>query len=369
MNLNEAIAQWGSDRHQLELAGIHLPDSVQQYVPDGYGTNFSMAMDAQPQLMTAPNSGIPAFLTTMIDPQVFRVLFTPTKAAEIFGEAMSGEVKKGDWTDQTAMFPIIEHAGEVSSYGDFNTNGHVTVNANWPQRQAYLYQTIEEYGDLELDRAGVAKINWVTELNRSAADIMNRYQNFTYFFGVIGLQNFGLFNDPSLGASLTPAPKAGGGNAWFNANGVAIATANEAYNDVLALFYQLVTQTGGLVDRETKMTLAMSPGSEVGLALTNSFGINVADLLKKNFPNIRVVTAVQYGVQSAGNPQGVVGGNFIQLIATEIEGQQTGFAAYNEKMRMHRLIPDISSYRQKITGGTWGAVIRMPIAITSMIGI
>jgi len=363
MNLQEAIQGWGSDRQQFEALGAIFPD-VQQYIPDGYAGNFNIAMDAQPQLMTAPNSGIPAFLTTMIDPSVFEVLFTPTKAAEIFGE-----VKKGDWTDQTAMFPVVEHAGEVSSYGDFNNNGHVTVNANWPQRQAYLYQTIEEYGDLELDRAGVAKINWVTELNKSAATIMNRYQNFTYFFGVAGLQNFGALNDPSLQASLTPAPKAGGGNAWVNGNGVVIATANEIFNDILACFYQLVSQSGGLVDNETKVVLALSPGSKLALNQTNSFGLNVYKLLKENFPNIRIVDAVQYGARTVGNPQGIVGGNFLQLIAVEIEGQQTGFSAFNEKMRMHRLIPGLSSYSQKITGGTWGTVIRMPIAVVSMIGI
>ncbi|TIS53181.1 MAG: DUF2184 domain-containing protein, partial [Mesorhizobium sp.] len=42
------------------------------------------------------------------------------------------------------------------------------------------------------------------------------------------------------------------------------------------------------------MTLAMSPESQLAMTATNSFNVNVEDLLKKNFPNLRVVSAVQY---------------------------------------------------------------------------
>ncbi len=60
----------------------------------------------------------------------------------------------------------------------------------------------------------------------------------------------------------------------------------------------------GLIEADTKMVLAMSPASEGALTQTNSFNVNVFDLLKKNFPNIRVETAIQYGVTSTSNPQG-----------------------------------------------------------------
>ena len=95
----------------------------------------------------------------------------------------------------------------------------------------------------------------------------------------------------------------------------------------------------------------------------------MSDLIKKNVPNLKVVSAVQYGVQSASNPQGVVGGNFAQMICTDVRGQKTGFVAYNLKMKAGRLVPDPSSYKQKLVAGTLGAVIRQPFAIASMIGI
>jgi hypothetical protein len=363
MNYQDSVTAWRQDAALLAEKGVIVSDA-QLYLPDEFRTNFDMAMDAQPQLITSPSAAIPVFLTTMIDPEVFRILFTPNKAATILGER-----KKGTWLDQTAMFPVVESVGEVTSYGDFNENGHTGVNMGWPQRQNYLFQTIEEYGELELERAGLARLNYVAELDRSAATVMDRFLNYSYFFGIGGLQNYGMLNDPNLGATLAPATKAAGGVKWITAGGAINATANEIYADIQALFIQLVAQSGGLVQFDTKMVLAMSPASHAALTTTNSFGVSVMDLLQKNFPNIRIEIAVQYGALSSANPQGVAAGNFIQLIATQIEGQDYGYAAFSEKMRAHPVIRAMSSFKKKLSGGTWGSVIRMPMLVASMTGM
>lgn len=357
-----ARAAWAADAAMLAEYGAILP-SVLSYVPEEYRHNFALMMDSQPGMVTDPNGGVPAFLTTLIDPQVFRVLFAPNKAAEIFGE-----VRKGTWLDTTAMFPVVEHTGEVSSYGDFAENGRTGANTNFPQRQSYLWQTIKEYGDRELEMAGLGRINWLSELDVAAATVMNKQANLTYFFGVKGLQNYGLLNDPNLSASIGPATKAAGGVKWIN-NGAIVATANEIYADIEAIWLQLVEQTGGLIEQDAPLTLAMSPTAATALTATNSFNVNVSDLLKKNFPNMTVKTAVQYGVKSAGNPQGIAAGNLVQLIADSVEGQDTGYCAFNEKMRAHPIIRQLSSYKQKVTGGSWGAIIRQPMAIASMLGV
>ena len=368
MNLNESVLQWRADRPHLEARGMSwMPGAeVVRYLPDEWKFNAQLAMDAtsnQPSLSTDPNAGIPALLTTSIDPEVVRILFSPNKAAIIFGER-----RAGTWLDQTRIFPVAEHAGEVSSYGDYAGNGEVQVNTDFPNRQAYLFQTIKEYGELELERMGLAKLNWVSEKDQAAALVMNKFMNLTYFFGVQNLQNYGLLNDPNLNASITPATKAAGGTAWIQ-NGVVVATANEVFNDIQSIYLQLVNQCNGLIAADAKMTLAMSPASEVALTATNTFNVNVHDLLKKNFPNLKVETAVQYGALSSTNPQGISGGNLVQLIVGDIEGQTTGWMAFNEKMRAHPIIREMSSFRQKVTGGTWGAIIRMPFAIASMLGV
>ncbi len=374
MNLNEARATWLADRAQFAARGVTL-DHVVAYLPDDFKLNEGIAMDAMPQiaqwamdaqptLTLAANSAVPAFLTTLIDPEVFKILFAPNRAAVILGE-----VKKGTWLDETVMFPTIEYTGEVSSYGDFADSGRAGVNTNWPQRQAYLFQTIKQYGDRELERAGLAKINYVSEIDQSAALVLNKFANFAYFFGVTGLQNYGLLNDPNLTASLTPATKAAGGTKWISAAGVVVATANEVYTDIQSMYYQLIQQTLGLVEADSKLVLAMSPGSEVALLATNSFNVNVFDLLKKNLPNIRFETAAQYGVSSTANSQGNAAGNVVQLLAEEIEGQQVGYCAFNEKMHAQPIVRLMSSFRQKVLAGVWGSVLRQPFGIVSMLGV
>lgn len=343
--------------------GVHMPEAAAYATPE-FKRNFSLAMDAQPSLVTTSNGGIPAFLTTFIDPDIIDVLVSPNKAAEIFGE-----VQKGTWLDETAMFPMIERTGEVSSYGDYSENGSASANTNFPQRQSYLYQTMKEYGELEMERAGLARIAWAAEIDKAAIMTLNKFQNLTYFFGVAGLQNYGLLNDPSLSAALTPSTKTAGGARWITAGGAINGTANEIFADIQALFIKLVQQSNGLIEMSDALTLAMSPQSEVGLSSTNIYGLTVKDMMSKVFPGITVKTAVQYGALTASNPQGVAAGETVQMIATSVEGQRTGYCAFNEKLRAHPIIRQTSSFKQKQTQGTFGAIVRQPFAIAQMIGV
>lgn len=364
MNLQEARTQWLADRPRLESLGIVLP-GVQRYLTEGEKRDHRLAMDALPgPLSTEPNSALPTILTTTIDPEIIRVIFSPLEFGEILGER-----KAGDWVEDTRLFPIVESTGEVSSYGDFNNNGRAGVNFNYPQFQSYLFQTIVQYGEREIDRVGLAKINLVSELGLASALLLNTYQNLTYAFGVQGLQNYGVINNPYLSAFITPSTKAAGGTAWFNGN-IPNATANEVYNDVIALVNKEVAQTNGTLNVKSKMTLAMSPQSEIAMTFTNSFGVSVADLMKKGYPNITVKTAPQYGTQSTTNPQGYsTAGNVMQLIPDNIQGQTVAYAAYNEKLRTHKIIPELSAWKQKQTSGTWGTILRSPVAMAGMIGI
>jgi hypothetical protein len=319
------------------------------FLPEGVSHNYTLAMDAQPQLVTVSNAGIPAFLSSYIDPKVIKVLTTPNKAAQILGET-----KKGDWITRTAIFSMVESAGEVSSYGDWSNNGSTSANVQFPQRQSYHYQTITQWGEKQLAEAGLAKIDWAQQLNVASAMVLDKFQNLTYFFGVQGLQNYGLLNDPSLSAAIAPTTKAAGGPSWGP-----LTTANEVYADIQALYEELVLQTQGLVDQDTPVVLALPPGLSIYLTNTNMYNVNVTDLLKKNFPNIRCETAPQY----ASN-----GINTIQMFAESIDGQETGYCSFTEKMRAHPIVTDISSFKQKKSQGTWGAIIFLPLAVATMVG-
>jgi len=370
MNVQEARAAFLADRPFLNERGVFWEPGCEPY---GYvssnpelGCDPGMAMDALPTLTTDPNAGIPTMFTTWVDPEIYQVVFAPLRAVDIIGP----ERRTGDWTEQTAMFPVEEVVGETTAYGDYNNSGENSGNVNFPQRQSFLFQALIEYGDLEVARYSRARINWIMGKQRARVRQLNTFHNFSYFYGIAGLQNYGFLNDPNLPASITPANKARTGTGpWLSGNQV-VATANEIFSDIQATFIQGVSQNAGLVDRESEMVLALDPQHEAALTTTNSFNVNVSALLKGNFPKMRVISAVQYGPASAQQPQGQPSGlALMQLIFPEVEGQRTAFPAFNEKLRAHRVIFDMSAARQKMTSGTFGAVVRYPAGIASMVGI
>nr|DAR40958.1 MAG TPA: major capsid protein [Caudoviricetes sp.] len=325
--------------NQLERdAGIVFMGGGKKLMDDKIAA--ALAMDAQPGLTTVGNSGIPAWMLNYVDPQLIEIILQPTKAAEVFGE-----MKKGDWTTETATFMTVEPTGEVSSYGDYNNNGVSGVNVNFPQRQSYHYQVFTRWGEREVARAGEAKIDYVARVNEASVNALNRFQNKTYLFGVKGLQNYGVLNDPSLPASTAAA------KTWANSTG------EEVYESIRKLFQTLLKQTGGKIDMNTPLLLVCSPTASVDLTKTNQYNVNVIDQLKKNFPNLRVETIPEYSATS---------GETVQLIVEELDGQRTLDCAFTEKMRAHNMVLEASSIKQKKSQGTWGTIIYRPFCIATM---
>lgn len=337
----------------LASRGVHVPAGSYLMEDDeapAWRQNAGLAMDAQPSLITVSNAGIPAFLANLIDPEMVRVLVAPMKAAEIYGET-----KKGDWTLLSTQFPVVESTGEVSSYGDHSNNGSTGANVNWVARQSYHFQTISQWGERELEMYGLAKINYSSEINVSSALILSKFMNKSYFFGIAGLANYGALNDPGLIAAIVPTTKGGGGYTWV------VATAQEIYSDVLKLFGQLQTQMAGLVpDMEAKMTLAMSPTLRVSLKKVSIYNVTAEQTIKENFPNLTVKTAPEFSL---------LAGELMQLILEDVDGVETTYCAFTEKMRAHPVIADLSAWKQKKSAGTWGNITRRPICIAQMQGM
>lgn len=298
-----------------------------------------IAMDASP-LITTPNAGIPALFTTYVDPKVIEVLVEPMKMATAFDET-----KKGDWTSSVEQFPVVESTGEVTSYGDWNENATSDANVNYPSRQPYHYQTIIRIGERELAIAGRARLDWTSRKQIAAALTLNKFQNKSYIYGIDGLQNYGLLNDPNLLPSITDGP-------WKNKDGQGV------YDSIQKLFSQLVKQSGGLIDRSATMTLLLSPEMETCFTKTNQYNVNVSDQISKNLPNLKIVTVPEYSTTA---------GEIVQLIVDEYEGQPTVELAFTEKMRVHPLIQAKSGFEQKRSQGTLGSVVYRPLFVANML--
>lgn len=336
------------DRRILEQRyGVFLGD-VSGYIDKNLAMDYQLAADAQPSMITVSNAGVPAYLANWVDPEIVTVVVAPMKAAVIVGEA-----KKGDWTTATAQFPVAESTGEVSAYGDYSNNGQASTNINWVPRQSFHFQTITHWGEHELAMAGAARIDYASRLNIASVLTLNKASNKIAFFGVSGLQNYGLLNDPALSAAIAPTTE-GSNVTWATKDGAGV------YNDIIALFQQLVSQSGGVIEATDPLCLAMSPTSAVNLTKTNQYNVNVSDQIKKNFPNMRVETAVEYDTTS---------GQLVQLIADKVDGQDVAKVGFTEKLRAHPVIQRTSSFIQKKSAGSWGTIIKFPLAIAQMIGV
>lgn len=306
-----------------------------------------LAMDAA--LVSTPNAAVPVELLMYFDPTVIEVLTAPRRAREIFPET-----KKGDWTTPAAKFRVMETTGNTQPYSDYSDNGNADVNYNFPLRENYIFETVVRYGDLEQAVTAEAKINLAADKQRAAANIIDVDSNRFYFLGVAGKAIYGILNDPNLTAAIAPAATGTSSSRLWSAK-----TTKLRYDDILLLFARLVSQTQGLVDEKSKLILAMSPTLAVDLASATDFNVSVLTMLKNYFSNLTIVTAPQYTTTA---------GELMQFIAAEVQGQATGELGFSEKMRAGRLVPALSSFSQKYTAGTYGAIVKMPMAIAQMVG-
>ena len=309
------------------------------------------ALTQDAALATLPNAAVPAELAAYIDARVVDILTATRKAREIFKE-----VKKGDWTTSYAKFRQDEVTGATEPYSDYAQSRVSGTNTNHIVRENYLFQTTISYGDLETELSSLARINLAASKQAAAARVMDIDSNRFYLRGVAGKRIYGLLNDPTLAAPIAPLPTGTGSSPLW-----ARKTTRQRYEDVLALFQELAQSCQGHVDKDTPLKLVLSPALGVELAEATDFNVSVQDMLSKYFSNMKIIT-----LPEMANPDS---GETMMLIATEVQGMPTGELAYSEKVRAHRIIPDMSSMRQKWSGGTYGALIYLPFALVQMRGM
>ena len=295
-----------------------------------------------------PNAAIPAYMASYANPRVIEVLTAKRKYREI-----APEVKNGDWTTAFTQFRTLELTGTTTPYQDYDSNGQANVNTNFPTRKQYRFQTTLRVGDLEQDMNAAAKIDLFAEKQRSAAILLEISFNKYAFYGVADVGIYGLLNDPNLNADLTPTTGAGG-NTW------ALKTADEIMKDFAKMYGKLYERSNGWIDGNTKTKLIVPPASLAELNKVNAYGASVKKMLADTYPNMEIITA----------PEMVTGsGNLAMLKADEIEGNPVVEFGYTEKYKAHSIIRESSSMHQKISAGTYGAIVYYPFAIVTMLGV
>ena len=339
-----------TEQEMLQLMGYNLKGG--RFLPT-VGDTTQIAMDAA--LQTVANVQIPQLFATWYSPEVVEILQAPTNSTEIFAEE-----KRGDWKDTETLFPVSERVGKTTAYTDFGRGPTSEANLEFMKRDTYKFMTFIQCGDLEQELTAGAKINLLSEKQGAAAQAIALDSNNFNLFGVSGMNIVGLLNDPALPAAIDPASvpdgSAGTTTAWAD------KTANQIYNDVLALFNQVSKLANGYVKFNSPMILAIPPSVQGDLAKVTDLGLAPnMEALTKYFPNLKIVVLPQLededGVASA------------MLIVPEIAGKKTGCFGFLEKLRASRVVLEHTSMSQKWSSSTTGALIFRPFAIATMTGI
>ena len=316
-----------------------------------------LAQDAA--LTTAANVGIPSALVTYIDPTVTEILFSAMNAGRL-----APEVKKGDWSDKYMRFNVTEYSGSVTPYSDHGENIASDVNIESPERENFVFQTVIRYGDLEEATVARQRLSLASEKQKAAATILAKAHNKFYLYGVAGKKTYGLLNDPNLPVSASPNSITIGGNTystWADKAGHDAANAsNHVYNDVLKLWNTLCANNGGNIDADSPIVLAVSNARASYLNALNTYGLSAAKMLKDNFPNIEIIALPELSTSA---------GERVLLEVPELMGVSTVDCCYSDKYRLGRLVAKTSSYEQKAISTTWGAVVKRPSLIATMLGI
>ncbi|MBS5291685.1 MAG: DUF2184 domain-containing protein [Sutterella wadsworthensis] len=303
--------------------------------------------------------GVPVLFTTFLNPNVVNTLYAAMKAQNFFG----APVRHGDWTTQTQTFALTDVAGTVSPYNDDDEGASTTTTLDFTNRDAYLFSTMIKYGQLEAATTAEAGIDLVAKKQQGAAEVLGRYQNKFYFYGVAGKRIYGLLNDPNLPAAITPN-SIGGKVKWADKktvdHGANSSYTNAIYEDVLKLFSTLLENVGSNIDENDVMVLGVPSGCFAELASTNVFGKSAQELLKEHFPNLKIEKVPELKTKE---------GNMLYLCLPNLLGSKTAELAFNENYRMMNVVPLTSSYKQKVVAGTFGAIIYRPQAIATMVGI
>jgi hypothetical protein len=298
-----------------------------------------------------PNATVPAYMRTYANPRIIEVL-----TAERAYRKIAPEVKNGDFTTAFTQFRSIEFTGDTTPYGDYDGNGVSGVNTAFPVREQYRFQTTIKVGDLEQKMNAEAKIDLFAEKQKSAAINIDIAFNKYALYGVAGKAVYGLLNDPSLNAAITPIVVNSTQTKWED------KTANQEMNDLNKLVASLYTQAAGHIDDSTRTKLLVSPATLAAMNKLNDYGVSVKKMIADTYPNMTIVVVPELYNATLETSTMI-------LLADEILGQPTVEFGYADKYYAHEIVRDLSSWKQKVSAGTYGAIVQLPFAIGSMTGI
>lgn len=300
--------------------------------------------DAMPTF-TAQNIGMPAGILTALNPQVVENIL-----AYRTGDLALGKREKVlDWADEKYYTPMVERTGQTTPYSDFGMPLTSGINANFNEVGHYRFTAEFNHGNLESAQYQKARIDYTSLLLSATTEALAVELNRVAFNGYIDNSSnayvcYGLLNNPEL-------PNYEAANKTFT---------SMTWEEVMAFFsgaiIKLQTQTGNNINGQSNIRVVISASAFATLqSKYTSLGISVYDEIKKRYPNMDFVSAIEF--DSAYNSQ-----NVIYFIGESLAGgiAETTKLGYSELGLAGNVVQNRNSYSQSISAGTCGALIFKP---------
>lgn len=311
-----------------------------------------LGMDAA---VTLPNAGVAAEFLQNMDRRFIDVFF-----AEKTADKIGTKYKGGDWEMAIYRAMIRESVGTTRPYSDYSEEQNVNANINYLTRYVYRLELVKQWGDLQIAENARALNDYVNSINVAASNIISADLNSIFFYGVEGVQNFGILNEPGMPTPLTPA-SIGTTPArvkWQD------KTLQEIVVDLTTMLSNLYMQGQGIINQNTRLRLAMPPSIlPILQGKISDFGYSSLQWIKDNLGNAiidDVVLVPEFATDA---------GNFVMLWAPEINGSETINHVFGELYKSHGVHRRTSSYSEKVSASDFGAVVRHGFAIVSMLGV
>lgn len=315
-----------------------------------------MAFDAAP-LSPLGTASIPALNQEL---QTWLPGFVATATAPMKIDEILGLTAAGNWADHEVVQKTLEHVGEAKEYGD-NANTHLASwNVNYVRRGVVRFEDGFRVGKLEEARSAAIDVNSASEKRAAAVMSLNIKRNDVGFNGynsTNGTNVYGLLNDPSLPAYESATAT------W------AASAAEVIYEQIKTALSLLRTVSKDLIDPTShSITLACATAVVDQLNKTNQYGITVYDLLAKNYPQLRIVSAPQFDAADGGdNVAYFIADTVVDGVSTD--GNQAIVQIVPSRYQVLGSTITAKGYEEAATNATAGVMVKRPYAVQRLSGI
>lgn len=342
------FARLGSD-NLAEMFGLDFRKGE-----DFYTSHLEPTLDSAVGTVLTGATSTPVQFTQFWYPDVVEIMVTAMRIVDIMGIEAGGDI-----TTQQIVRTIGEPTGNVYLH---NPNSFTVPTANFNLNfEARDVQILEQGCIVDSVISSILAQNKVSDIGQKHRAIALAHATSHNAIGFFGLESdnkqiYGLLNDPNLLAYTTVATGEGGGTMWST------KTAEEIFNDVIAMVDALFEQTGNNIDASISPTKLVLAGASLQfLAKPNALGISVRELINKTYPQMTILSAPEFN--------GANGGNNVMYLKAEAEEFRMGTFHVPIALQPQTTVPTARGYQELFLSNIGGVFAVRPLCVVRKQGI